>query len=207
MAPAPTPPVSASTVSDEAQHAHTIGVAIDSPTVIGRQTHPAQPAAPPTRRRWVAPLAIAGAVVVGVAGAWAVTPLLDRGHAKQSAVPTSTTSATTAVSTTVPADLEALKPTGVATSLQTDAVLVTWTDNSKGQAPQLVYTYTTGVAVAPITVKPGATSQVVTLDPTTPACFVVAAFVAFGSDQAAPAVTAKSAPTCINGAVPKTASP
>ena len=194
------------TVNDDA-HAPTIGVAIDSPTVIGRQTHPAQPVVPPTRRRWVTPAAIAGAVVIGVAGAWAVTPLLDHGHAKQSVVPTSTASPTTVVSTTVPADLEALKPTGVATSLQTDAVLVTWTDNSKGQAPQLVYTYTTGVAIAPITVKPGATSQVVTLDPTTPACFVVAAFVAFGSDNTAPAVTAKSAPTCINGAVPKTASP
>jgi serine/threonine-protein kinase PknK len=186
---------------------HTVGLATSSPTIIGRQVHPAQPTAPPKRRRWVAPVAIAGSVVVGVAGALGIATLLDHGRGKPSTAPTSSSPTTTIVSTTVPADLKALAPTGLGASLQTNAVLLTWTDNTKGQSPQLIYTYPASLGIKPITVKAGATSQIVALDPTSPACFRVVAFVAFGSDQSAPALTANSEPSCINGAVPKTASP
>lgn len=168
---------------------------VDSPTVTAR--HVVRPAAPPARRRrrWVVPVACAGALVVGVGGAVGVVALTGAAP-RDVAAPTSTLAATS-TSATLPADLTTLAPTGLGVSTEGGTVLLTWTDHTGGRAPHLVSTFPTALGVPVAPADPGVTSVVVAgLDPDAPACLVVSAVVSLS-----PSRRVDSAPFCINGAV------
>ena len=201
--------------------ARTLDGPIDAPTVTARQVAPAIPA-PSPRRRWPVAVACVIAIAVGIGAVAGVARLLDRrasGRSATSAVPVTTTPSpattdttagpSTTVTPTVPADVSAIAPTDLVVSTDGGRVLLSWTDHTNGQAPQVVYTYTSGAAPAPTPVSPaGARSQVIPdISPTTPACFVVAVVVSIGQDPSSSAQTVKSDPKCINNAVAKPTAP
>lgn len=172
------------------------GIPIDEPTVIGRQQGPGFDVPPTERPRWLTPLLVGAAAVIGAAGVWFAIGAL--GDDDDSAEPTVT--ATIAPTPTQPLAADALAPIGLTVSTTEDAVLLSWRDRTGGEAPQIVYTY--GVGDDPVSqpVEPGAASTVITgVGADEPVCFTVSAVLALG-DATTPATTADSEPICINGA-------
>lgn len=192
---APLVPVAVTRSDEVVVEGHTI----DAPTVTARHVSAAPPV-PLRRRRWVVPAACAGALVIGASGVVGAVALF--GGDGEAAAPSTTIAPSTTTAATLPADVTALAPTGLSVSTDTGRVLLTWTDATGGRAPQVVYTYPVELGVGPSPVAAGTTSLVVPgVGVDTPACFIVAAVVSIGQDASAPARTANSAPSCINGAV------
>jgi serine/threonine-protein kinase PknK len=195
---------------------------VGGPTVAGRQRRPAPPAGSdpaPTHRVRTTLIGIGVAAVV----AGAAVAFLHHGSSPArttvsagSSGPTGSTgstgkgSATTAPTSTTSTTLDVVAeaPTGLTAQISGGTALLNWTDNTKGRDPQLVYLSPAGGRV-PQSVAKGATSATVTgLTAGAGYCFQVVAVLSIPASG--PAVTATSAPACVNGAVatsPTTAAP
>jgi serine/threonine-protein kinase PknK len=182
---------------------------VGGPTVAGQQRRTPPPAgSDPTRTHRVrttliglgAALVVAGATLAVVhhgssparttvsTGATGATGATRKGSATTS---TSTTSTTL--------DVVADTPTGLTAQINGSTALLNWTDNTKGRDPQLVYLSPAGGRV-PQSVAKGATSATITgLTAGAGYCFQVVAVLAIPASG--PAVTATSAPACVNGAI------
>jgi serine/threonine protein kinase len=179
---------------------HTVGMAIDSPTVIGRQHHPSLPTPVRPRRRWITPLVVAGAVVIGAGGTIAITAAVTRDDTPS----VSTTSTTNGAPSSTQVDVAALAPTGLTASTDAGSVVLKWQDNTDGRLDHVVYIYKgTNVTGNPDDIKlvrdRVAFFVVPGMDPTTDACFIVAAIVKIG-ENGLPVTTANSTEECINNA-------
>ena len=179
----------------------TIGRPVDEPTIAGR---PLSARRLPEvdvdeRRRW--PLVVAGVAVVAIAG---TTIAVLRGGDEAAAPPPSTTTIATESSAAVTEttgigddDIAAFVPTGVSASIDSGQVLLTWTDQTGGDAPHLVEIKRSDDAPAMLEpVMTGQASYVVPgMDPSTSACFRIKAVLSIGGPEA---VTADSEWVCIN---------
>jgi serine/threonine-protein kinase PknK len=188
--PAPAPPF--------VDNDRTVGIVIDSPTIIGRQRPPALPELASKRPRWILPAIVVGALLVGGVGALAIARAVGRSDGAK----TSTSSPTSGAVGSAPViDPAAVAPTSFSASIADGAVYLRWKDNSNG-LPQLVFVYRVGQPKGESQpVARNAQSHIVKdLDGSAQACFVVAVVISVGVGNA-PARTANSDVACINGAV------
>jgi serine/threonine protein kinase len=190
------PHLVAASVAD-ADADHTVGVPVDEVTLTGRLRQPPFEPAPRRRRRWVVPVTALAALGVGAATAVGIGAVLDDDDGRPTPGPPAST---TDVEATLPADLSIVAPVDVAAATDGSGVLLTWRDRTDGRAQQLVSTFPVELDVPLMPVDPGVESLAISIDPSTPACFVVSAIVRFG-DESSRTITADSDPRCINGAV------
>jgi serine/threonine protein kinase len=174
----------------------TVGFQPES-TIIGRQHHPDQPTAPRPPRRWVRPVAGVALLAVVAGAAYGVTTAVTG----DDDAPAPTTTALD-VAGSVPEDTSVFAPTDVAVSLNTGVVIVSWTDQTDGQRPHIIFVFgTDGSDPTPILAPAGTTSKNLDgVDATAPACFVVSAAITLGNETT-PTVRADAEAYCINGAV------
>ncbi len=193
---APTPASAAPLVDSD----RTVGMVIDSPTIIGRQRPPALPELAAKRPRWILPAIVIGALLVGGVGALAIARAVGRSEGAKTSAPSIPPTAPPVGSAPV-IDPAAFAPTNLSASIADGSVYLRWKDNSNGLS-QVVFVYRVGQPKGESQpVDRNAQSHIVTgLASSTKACFIVAVVIAFGVGNA-PARTANSKVACINGAV------
>jgi serine/threonine-protein kinase PknK len=195
MASSPGPAPAGAPVID---HDRTVGIVIDSPTIVGRQRPPALPEIAPKRPRWILPAIVIGALSVGGAGALAIARAVGRSDGTKASTPSVTSSPVGSAPVVDPA---AVAPTNLSTSIADGAVYLRWKDNSNG-LPQFVFVYRVGQPKGESQqVQRNAQSHIVKgVESSAQACFIVAVVISVGVGTA-PARTANSNVACINGAV------